>query len=123
MIWSSTARAKVPHRLIGLDVTMKCRMPADEVRRRFTPPPLDAVLSLAEVWFRHGKEITFHDPLAAAVIFDPSLCGYETGTVTADASAGDLGGRTPFVPGAGTHRVAKSVDPARFFAEYFSVFK
>jgi purine nucleosidase len=123
MVLQATARAKVPHRLVGLDVTTKCRMPADEVRRRFAHPPLDTVLELAEVWFRHGKEITFHDPLAAALMFDPTLCEYETGTVTADASAGEAGGRTTFVPGTGAHRVAKSVDPARFFSEYFSVFK
>jgi purine nucleosidase len=66
--------------------------------------------------------MTFHDPLAAAVIFDPEVCGYEAGRVTGDPGPGDTGGRTPFVPGPGSHRVAKTVDPARFFAGYFGVF-
>lgn len=120
---AATARAGVPHRFFGLDVTMKCRMGPEEVRKRFTGSPLDFVLELAAVWFKGSKEMTFHDPLAAAAIFDPSVCEYESGTVTGDPSGGDTGGRTRFVPGQGCHRVAKSVDPARFFTEYFSVFR
>jgi purine nucleosidase len=112
------------HVSIGLDVTMKCRMTAAEMRARFTAPPLNFVLEMAEVWFRGSKEMTFHDPLAAAVIFRPELCGYEDGTVAVDCDREDkLAGRTRFVPAAaGSHRVARTVDPAAFFAEYFSVF-
>jgi len=122
MVLKATARTNVPHRLVGLDVTTKCRLSPDEVRRRFIPSPLDFVLELASVWFRGSKDMTFHDPLAAAVIFEPGLCEWEAGRVTADPSPGDAGGRTPFMAGPGSHRVARSVDPARFFAEYFGVF-
>jgi purine nucleosidase len=123
MVLKGTARAGVPHRCYGLDVTMKCRMPVEEVIRRFTAPPLDFVREMTRIWARDGKEVTFHDPLAAAAIFEPGLCEYETGTITADSTPGDAGGRTPFVAGPGSHRVAKSVDPAGFFAEYFGVFE
>ena len=122
MVLKTTARLKVPVRLIGLDVTMKCRLGPDEVKRRFTPSPLDFVLELASVWFRGAREMTFHDPLAAAVVFEPDLCGYESGLVTGDPGPGAAEGRTPFTAGPGTHTVAKTVDPEGFFKEYFSVF-
>lgn len=110
--------------LIGLDVTMQCRMPMEEVRRRFTKPPLDFVATMAEVWFKgERKEITYHDPLAAAVVFKPELCGFEEGEVEVDPGPGPNEGRTKFTakPG-GRHRPARKVDPAAFFEEYFSVF-
>ena len=117
------ARAK-DHLSVGLDVTLKCQLPADEVRRRFTVAPLPTVLAMAEVWFKHQKTITFHDPLAAALLFDPTLCSYETGEVIVPLDANPkLEGQSLFTPSAaGPHRVAKTVDAARFFDHYFSVF-
>ena len=116
--------ARVPgHLSVGLDVTTKCRMKAVEVRSRFTKPPLDVVRDMAEVWFRKGDTVTFHDPLAAAVIFRPDLCTYEDGVVEVTVSSDEkTQGDTPFRKGAGPHRVAKTVKPEEFFSEYFSVF-
>jgi len=113
------------HRSIGLDVTRQVTMAADEVRRRFAGPKLLApVLDFAEVWFADGRErITFHDPLAAASLFDDSLCGFERGRVTVELAEGEARGTTHFEPGAdGPHEVALSVQPGRFFEHYFSVF-
>ncbi len=107
-------------RAIGLDVTTKVQMNAAEVRRRFDTPLLHPVLDFAEVWFAQRPEITFHDPLAAAIIFDEHICRFETGQVTVDL--GQNAGRTNWQPGPGRHEIAMSVDANRFFDHFFSVF-
>jgi purine nucleosidase len=124
MVYNATGSAKIPngHLSVGLDVTLECRMPADEVRSRFKPKPLDVVLEMAGSWFQHSQDITFHDPLAAALIFKPELCKYESGNIQVEVSnEKNRGGITTLVAGTG-HRVAKTVDREKFFAEYFSVF-
>jgi purine nucleosidase len=118
-------RAKPPvHRSIGLDVTTHVTMPAAEVRERFAHRLLQPVLDFAEVWFQRRPQITFHDPLAAAVIFEPDLCQFESGPVTVELDDESQLGRTRWAPdGAqGTHLVATKVDAQRFFEHYFGVF-
>ncbi len=127
MVLAATAGLAAPrprHVLFGLDVTYECRMPTDEVRARFASPAFDIVRDLAEVWFGKSKEgMTFHDPLAAAAIFQPELCGYRDGKILADAAAGELAGLTALHPEeGGPHRVAATVDREAFFREYFGVF-
>ena len=110
------------HLSVGLDVTLKCRMPAEEVRSRFTSEPLLTVAKMAETWFKHTGEITFHDPLAATLIFHPELCTYESGRVQVAYGVGDsASGHTKLIPGPGPDRVAKTVDVQGFFNEYFNV--
>jgi purine nucleosidase len=121
-------RAPVPtgliHRSVGLDVTLKVTLPADEVRRRFQQPLLRPVLDFAEVWFEKRPIITFHDPLAAATIFDDSLVRFERGTVAVELRDEETMGRTIWSPDAGGgHEVAAAVDPQAFLTHYFSVFK
>jgi len=112
------------HASIGLDVTMKCQMPAEEVRRLFRPSPLDVVAEMAEVFFRKARMLTFHDPLAGATIFRQDLCTWKTGRINVTIEADENRcGRTVFTEAAdGPHAVACEVNPAAFFAEYFSVF-
>ena len=106
----------------GLDVTLRCTMPADECRRRFRGGALDLVREMAEVWFRGRDRITFHDPLAAACVFEPDLCAYRTGRVTMDLGGGEAHGATRFEAAeGGPHRVACDVDPDRFLRRYFRV--
>lgn len=111
------------HRSIGLDVTEQVIMPAGEVRRRFTAPLLRPVLDFAEIWFEQFFPfIVFHDPLAAATIFDPTLCQYQPGTVTVDRT--EKPRQIHFTPGgeSAPHQVAVSVDVQRYFDHFFSVF-
>jgi purine nucleosidase len=75
------------HRSIGLDVTRKVTMPSADVRARFQAPLLRPVLDFAEVWFRGSDTITFNDPLAAATIFDESICGFVRGEVDIELPA------------------------------------
>ncbi|MCS6847129.1 MAG: nucleoside hydrolase [Anaerolineae bacterium] len=111
------------HRSIGLDVTTQVTMDADEVRRRFQSPLLRPVLDFAEVWFQSAEKITFHDPLAAATIFDANICAFERGEVCVELHDPDAFAVTRWSPRtAGRHEVAMSVDAERFFAEYFAAF-
>ena len=117
-------RAQPPlHRSIGLDVTTKVVMNRDEVRQRFQTPYLQPVLDFADVWFEKRPEITFHDPLAAAVIFEPSICSYERGSVSVELDDKSLLGQTKWQADGGRHEVALGVDSKRFFEHYFSVFE
>ena len=111
------------HRSIGLDVTRQVVMDADEVRRRFSVPLLKPVADFAEVWFNESADrITFHDPLAAVTLFDDAVCTFERGLVQVDTAIHR--GRTHWHPGhpSDRHEVATTVDAARFFERYFSVF-
>jgi inosine-uridine nucleoside N-ribohydrolase len=116
--------AQLPiHRSIGLDVTCQVVMPAGEVRQRFQSPLLRPVLDFAEVWFREVDSITFHDPLAAATIFDETICGFERGQVEVELASERLAGLTHWTPASsGRHEVAMKVNPARFFEHFFSFF-
>lgn len=111
-----------PLTAVGLDVTVKCRLPARECRERFArSEPLATVLKQAEVWFQRAEDITFHDPLAAALIFEPELCALTSGTISVELGPGPREGRTSFTPSAGgAHRIASAVNPEAFFAHYFS---
>jgi len=112
------------HVSYGLDVTNQCKMSADACREAFTAKVLEPVRSFAEVWFNHAKQVTFHDPLAAACIFEPDLCQYVEGTVKVSL-AQPTRGWTVFNPKSDEkpHQVAKEVDPERFFKHYFEFVK
>jgi inosine-uridine nucleoside N-ribohydrolase len=110
------------HRSVGLDVTQQVVLPADEVRRAFTVPILQPVLDFAEIWFNQFyPAITFHDPLAAATIFEPGVCTYQAGVVTVDLD--EQPGRTDWQPGGEQppHEIAVSVDVPRYLSHYFDV--
>jgi inosine-uridine nucleoside N-ribohydrolase len=110
------------HRSLGLNVTQRVVMPAEEVREKFRAPLLRPVLDMAEIWFAgFYPSITFHDPLAAATVFEPGLCAYEQGRVTVNKS--DRPGETIWQPGGAEspHQVAMAVDADRYFDHFFSV--
>jgi len=111
------------HRSIGLDVTKQVVMDAGQVRERFRTRLLRPVLDFAEVWFQKRDVITFHDPLAAATVFDDHICGFERGTVEVELTSDRLRGMTLWEQDGGEagHEVALQVDSGRFFDHYFSV--
>jgi purine nucleosidase len=106
----------------GLDVTTQCKMGAEEWRKKFRGGPFEVVRDMAEVWFRGAGEITFHDPLAAACVFEPEICSYRTGRVKMELERKEAYGVTVFAEApTGVHRVAEKVDSSRFFARYSEV--
>lgn len=134
MVFAATAgRTSAPHTLIGLNVATRCTQGADDFRRRHRAaiPPAPALLEMAEASFRKRRQVSYHDPLAAAVVFSPELCTYETGSVTMIVDRpGEDAARTFFAPdrhAADRHpgdrssiqRVAKGVRVERFFYDYF----
>jgi len=125
IVYGAGCQAKPPqHVSFGLDVTMRCQLPADECRRRLTAPVLQPVRDFAEVWFKHSPVITWHDPLAAASIFEPTLCTYRSGRVAVSLCEPTLGWtilqKQESEP---PHTVAATVDAPRFFEHYFAVVK
>lgn len=105
------------HYWVGLDVTLQCQMEKEECEKRFKGPLLELVLKMATKWFEREGKITFHDPLAAASIFNPGLLTFEQGKVTVNPEKG----QTKFVAGEGTDLIAAKVDSAKFFDEFFQV--
>lgn len=109
------------HRSVGIDVTMQVTMDAAQVRERFQHDVLRPVLDFAEVWFHGSDTLVFHDPLAAAVLFDDEICSFQRGTVEIELTNPDMLGKTHWQAGEGAHEVAVTVDSARFFDHYFAV--
>lgn len=121
------------HRSVGLDVTMRVIRPNDWVRQRCDHKLLEPVRDFLDIFASGHKEMMFHDPLAAALVFEPDLCGWERGRVeielagssraigmthwTADKPDARSGATEP-----GPHEVATTVDPGRFLDHYFGVF-
>src|SRR5574341_2255956 len=119
IVYKTTVRL---HRSVGLNVTKQVVMPAEQVREQFTAPLLQPVLDMAEIWFAgFYPSITFHDPLAAATIFDSNLCSYQQGTVRIEHIDGHAG--MVWQPGgpAAPHQVAITVDVDRYFQHFFGV--
>lgn len=115
------------HLSVGIDVTTRCKMPSDLCVQKFRDigGPLAVVAAATEIWGSDHKTVTFHDPLTAAAIFNPSLCQYAEGEVTVEllSSNEQILGATLFdanVPQK-PHRIAVDVDPEQFLAEYFAV--
>lgn len=121
---TAVLKRSLAHTMIGLDVTMKCTMPPAEVQQRFAAEPHNVILPMAAKWFEGAKHITFHDPLAAAIIFEPGLCTYRTGVSHSPIIGEDpqKSGDTVFRESVdGMHRAADTVDSEAFFRHYFEV--
>ena len=110
------------HRSLGLNVTQKVMMTAEKVHEQFTVPLLRPVLDMAEIWFAgFYPSITFHDPLAAATIFNNDLCSYQHGRVEVIGTDAQI--RTTWQQGGpvSPHQVAMTVDVDRYFQHFFDV--
>lgn len=114
-----TASKRPSHTWFGLDVTLQCALPAEEIRSQFTGDLLECVASMAEHWFSHTPHLVFHDPLAAAAIFEPDLCDYAKGRVISTPEDA----HTYFESGPGNDRVAATVKSREFFDHFFSVMR
>ena len=110
------------HVSIGLDVTRQVTMerPAFEEKlanSRYGAPIID----MGAAWFQQSKIVTFHDPLAAATIFAPEICGYQSGHVAVETANPAIYGFTDWKAGQGeTHTVALEVNAQKFFDLYFA---
>ena len=112
------------HRSVGLNVTRTCVLGTRESIDRFKVlgGPWDVVAAMTDVWGAHSDTVTYHDPLAAAVIFRPELCEWRRGRVSIELTSTRYRGATAFDPDddlSAPHEVADRVDTGSFFAELF----
>lgn len=107
---------------VGLDVTLQVVFDRQEAVRSLNSEILAPAMAFSEEWFSKCDLMTFHDPLAAAVIFDQTLCSFVRGNVEVVYQEGRTCARTLFTPSEkGRHFIADQVDPKRFFARYLEV--
>lgn len=111
------------HRSVGLDITRQVTIPGERFKKSFTHDIHKPIVEMAEVWFQEWEElVTFHDPLAAAAIFNDDLLTFARGEVT-ELNSQLLQGYTYWNEAPdGRHEVAIDVDKEAFFTEYMSVF-
>ena len=117
--------APVPNIIsVGLDVTSEVVMEKDEVLARYASGILKTVLDFSGIAEGTRKNIIYHDPLAAAVIFQKDICRFERGRVEIEYRSERLEGLTYWQPEAnGKNEVAMGVDKDKFFTHYFDVVK
>ena len=107
---------------IGLDVTTQVVMNAAEVCSRLTSPVARPVLDFMGARTHAEAPVTFHDPLAAATIFEPDLCVFKQGSVEVELDSKKLEGLTWLAADEpGNDQVALEVDAERFFRHYFDI--
>ena len=104
-----------------MNVTTRVQLPADDVRARCRHDRWGPALDMAETWFRERPSLMFHDPLAAAALFDEGILEWKRGTVAIGTAGDDRGSTTLEIDDLGRHEVAVSVDPERFFEHFFGV--
>lgn len=112
-------------RSVGLDVTSRVKMKPREFKEVFSFDILRPVLDYSGYWFKNYKHVTFHDPLAAAAIFDDSILGFKKGKVEIELEKKGHKGLTHWKSHkrTGCHEVALEVDKDRFFQHYLSMFR
>ncbi len=106
------------HRCIGSNITRQMRMGSKEVARHFDTEQFRIIYDLCKIWFEKHEFMTFHDPLAAAVIDNEHICSFQKGLIQIDEKA-----ITYWKPGvtSGHNAVAVDVNKEMFFKHFFSI--
>ena len=100
----------------GLDVTLSFSLFRDGMEEKVKNAPI--IKQFADDWFNDiSDRIYFHDPLAAALIFDESICTYQTGTAAMNMQTYC----TTFNPEKGKHYITETVDTEKFYDVFFKV--
>jgi purine nucleosidase len=112
----------VPITMVGLDVTMHCRLTYDQVRAigAVDRPINQLCFELIHLW--GGKDPkprpVLHDPLAVAMVFDKTFCETRRMSIEVETRADHLRGATVPTAGEPNADVCVSVDAERFMS-YF----
>lgn len=112
----------VPITMVGLDVTTKCVMHYQQVK---AIGAVDRAINqicfeLIHLWGGDNPEPrpTLHDPLAVAVLIDPTLCETQKMRIEVETAADRLRGATVPVAGEPNTSVCVSVDSTRFMDHF-----
>jgi inosine-uridine nucleoside N-ribohydrolase len=109
-------------RSIGLDVTTQVIEDIDAVKANYSADIMRPVFDFAGVWFESSDKICYHDPLAAATIFNDNICKFEKGDVLVETESSISNGLTKFVKSDdGINEVAVDVDVPLFFKHFYDV--
>jgi purine nucleosidase/pyrimidine-specific ribonucleoside hydrolase len=121
-------RSGVPITGVGLDVTTRCKLKAEDIERLKAAghPSAAFLVRLIELWreTQGNRYPTLHDPLAMAVAAQPSLVETQLGRVQVETASPMLYGLTLFTPAdrlpkdaaAPNTLVARNVDVERFLS-------
>lgn len=121
--FEQVVRSGSPVTLVGLDVTEKCKLSAEEVEgMRGAGAGGQLLVRMVELWGaylrRSPAEPVLHDPLALGQALGSGFCRTERGSVKAELS-GDSRGGTSFTPDpAGPVEVCTEVDAGRFTRDF-----
>ena len=107
---------------VGLDVTTHVTMPksefAEKVKENNAFKPVVDFMSVKNP----DGFITFHDPLAATVIFDDTICGFQRGEIETDIESSRLKGLLYFTESPdGKNEIALQVDSDKFFSHFLDI--
>jgi len=106
---------------VGLDVTTEVVLKKDEIIKRFNTDLLKVVLDFSGISDNTRKEIVFHDPLAASVIFKKEICEFKRGNVEIEIDSKRLEGLTYWeADEKGKNEVAFGVNKEMFFEHFFN---
>lgn len=113
---------KVPiHRTFGLNVTTKLVLKKYEEVDLFNSDIMKAVEDFGSPWLEKN-DMTFHDPLAGACLFEPQFCEYQRGFIEVDfKNEKSLGMMSFHASNVGNCEIATTVNRNKFFEHYFSV--
>jgi purine nucleosidase len=113
---------KVPiHRTFGLNVTTKLVLKNDEEVDFFSSDLMKAVADFGSPWLEKN-DMTFHDPVAGACLFEPQLCEYQRGFIDVDFKNEQSLRMMSFkASNVGHCEIATTVNRNKFFEHYFSI--
>lgn len=108
---------------IGADVTRGVFIPKELHTPYLDIPFLKPVFKFAEEWFTRSDRVSYHDPLAAAMIFEPKLFEFTRVNAEVIVDTPELCGanRVENAPDGKIKAVTK-VDTAAFFEHFFGIF-
>lgn len=113
------------HLTVGVEITTQCVLPGDRARAEIRSGVLDPVADMCSIWLESCDQVVFHDPLTAAIVFEPELCQYERGVASVELKSDRLAGFTYWDRGdeSSPHAIAVGVDVEAFLDHYFRVVK
>jgi purine nucleosidase len=79
------------HYVVGLDVTLRCRVERDRAIGLIGSPRFEVVSGLVRRAAELHGSVTLHDPLAAISVFKTDLLQWQRGSVQIDLSGGNEG--------------------------------
>lgn len=119
MVYNANVKRAVS---VGLDVTTQVTMKKKDFRKTFASGVMKPLFDYSHVWDNEEGLITFHDPLAAAAIFDDRICGLKKGDVTVELESRRAEGLTYFDENKnGNDEVAMTVDSEKFFQHFIEI--